>query len=89
MSKHTIIDKEKNANTKKVTESHMRLFTNWLQLNKESRNVEDISPAELDLLLAKYFSVSVKKLLVPVLKKTTDNTILVHCLHFKLPFSNI
>jgi hypothetical protein len=30
----------------------MRLFTN---LNKESRNVEDISPAELDLLLAKYF----------------------------------
>ena len=50
-----IIDRERNVNTSKATKSHMRLFSSWLQANKELRQPEDILPAELDMLFLEEF----------------------------------
>jgi len=43
-----------NINTKRATESHMRLFLDWLKKTKEDRKPEEISPKELDLYLAQF-----------------------------------
>lgn len=55
-----IIEREKNCNTKKATEGHLRLFTEWLKSNQELRKPEDILPSELDMHLAKFF-LSIRK----------------------------
>ena len=61
-----IIEREKNVNTKKATEGHLRLFTNWLRANNEMRTPEKIVPMELDMHLAKFF--------LSIRKETTDKS---------------
>ena len=63
-----------NINTWQKISSDLRTFYDWLRLNNEYRNVEDIPPPELDELLSKMFSgnvfikiLFVKKLLLDVI----------------------
>ena len=58
--KCNVTGKEKNKNTERATNSHVKLLTKWLESNGEYRKPEDISPAELDVYLANFFS-NVKK----------------------------
>jgi hypothetical protein len=54
------IENEKNVNTRKATDSHMKLFTKWLEANNELRLPEEIMPEELEMLIAK-FLLSIRK----------------------------
>lgn len=49
-----MIELQKNKNTAKLTECHMRLFTLWLSQRSEFRNPEDLAPNELDLHIAQF-----------------------------------
>jgi hypothetical protein len=49
-----------NKNTAKVTESHVRLFREWLATKNELCEISQIEPQNLDLYLAQFF-LSVRK----------------------------
>jgi hypothetical protein len=50
----------KNRNTQVLTESHIRLFRNWLAAKSESRAPEHIDPKQLDIYLAQ-FTLTIRK----------------------------
>lgn len=56
----SIVEEQKNVNTKKQTECHLRLFRQFLRQKKEFREPQSISPTELDTYLAQFF-LSVRK----------------------------
>ena len=82
-----IIEREKNVNTKKATEGHLRLFTNWLRANNEMRTPEKIVPMELDMHLAKFF-LSIRKE-TKATKKMIGNTSLTRYRPFIRLFNGI
>ena len=59
------VDAQKNTNTKRKTEGHMKIFTDFLILKGETAPVAQISPERLDQLLSMFF-LSVQK------QSTTD-----------------
>jgi hypothetical protein len=56
----TLLDQQKNKNTKAKTESHIRLLRSFCAIKDELRKLEDIPPTTLNMLLALFF-VSVRK----------------------------
>jgi hypothetical protein len=52
---YDVVEQQKNANTKKMTESHTRLFNSFLISKNENRKIEEIPPKDLDLFLAQFF----------------------------------
>jgi len=45
---------QQNANTRRVTDCHIKLFVSWLQQMNEMRRPDEISLKELDLYIAKF-----------------------------------
>jgi len=50
-----IVDEQRNINTKRMTDGHVRLFRTFLESKNENRQIEDVPPADLDLYLAQFF----------------------------------
>jgi len=50
-----LVEKQKNDNTRRMTDCHVRLLRSYLDTRREHRLIEDIPPVELDLLLAQFF----------------------------------
>lgn len=50
-----LVEKQKNDNTRRMTDCHVRLLRSFLDTRRERRQIEDIPPVELDLLLAQFF----------------------------------
>jgi len=55
-----LMEQQKNENTRKVTECHMRVFTSMFQHKNDNRLPENIPPGELDKYIAQ-FLISVHK----------------------------
>lgn len=49
------VDKMANGNTQLQTQSHMRLFSKWLNAKSEMRAPEHIEPKQLDIYIAQFF----------------------------------
>ena len=54
------VDKEKNKNTKRKTDSDLRKWYHWCEEHGENRQLADIPPPELDRLLGHFF-ITVRK----------------------------
>jgi hypothetical protein len=50
-----LVEQQQNANTRRMTDSHLRLIKSYLASKNDVRELEDIPPAELDLYLAQFF----------------------------------
>ena len=49
-----LVESQRNENTRRMTESHLRLFRQWLQTKDERRNLEEIEADKLDLYIAQF-----------------------------------
>ena len=54
------VDSMKNINTKRKTSSDLNILYKWMVKQNDNRSIEEIPPAELDKVLARFF-MSVKK----------------------------
>ena len=60
------VNSQKNKNTSRMTQCHMKLFTSWLKdLKNELRKPEEIEPRMLDMYIAQF--------LLGVRKDTSEN----------------
>jgi len=48
------VNDQQNVNTKRITESHVRLLKDWLNQQEEMRPPEQIEPKSLDIYLAQF-----------------------------------
>lgn len=55
-----IVENQKNPTTKRMTDCHCRLLSNWLRSKNELRRIECIEPEKLNTYLAEFF-LSVRK----------------------------
>ena len=58
--KDIVENKKKNKSTKRITNSHCRLLSNWLRTKKGYRELESIKAVKLNSYLAEFF-LSVRK----------------------------
>lgn len=49
------VENQRNVSTKRMTECHCRLLSNWLRSKKEFRSIEFIEPEKLNTYLAEFF----------------------------------